>query len=126
MYMYNYNNSNNNNNKFNNNNNNNAHLKPVSEALISAAQDQALKTHWLGFHILGTSSTDLFRKCQVFPEIIEHIVAGCPSVAQTIYLERHNAVISAVHWNLCGVCGFAHSDQWWCQQPEPVLDNSSY
>ena len=63
------------------------HLKPVSEALISAAQDQALKTNWLGFHILGTSSTDLCRKCQQFPETIEHIVVGCPSVAQTIYLE---------------------------------------
>ena len=64
-----------------------AHLQPVSEAMISAAQDQALKTNWLAFHILGTSSTDLCRKCQQFPETIEHIVAGCPSVAQTIYLE---------------------------------------
>ena len=103
-----------------------AHLKPVSEALISAAQDQALKTNWLAFHILGTNSTDLCRKCHQFPETIEHIVAGCPSVAQTIYLERHNAVASAVHWNLCGVCGFIRSDQWWCHQQELVLDNSSY
>ena len=103
-----------------------AHLKPVSEALISAAQDQALKTNWLGFHILGTSSTDLCRKCQQFPETIEHIVVGCPSVAQTIYLKRHNAVVSAVHWNLCGVCGFTCSDQCWCHQPKPVLNNPCY
>ena len=33
---------------------------------------------------------------------------------------------SDVHWSLCGVCGFACSDQWWCHQPESVLDNFSY
>ena len=35
-----------------------AHLKPVTEALITAAQDQALCTNWLGFHILNTRATD--------------------------------------------------------------------
>jgi len=30
-------------------------------------------------------------------------------------------VASAVHWNLCGVCGFTCSNQWWCHQPESVL-----
>ena len=50
-------------------------------------------------------------------------MAGCPSVYSTDYLFIETQC--AVHWNLCGVDGFAHSDQWWCHQPEPVLDNSS-
>ena len=31
----------------------NAHLKPVIESLLVVAQDQALHTNWLGFHIMG-------------------------------------------------------------------------
>ena len=75
----------------------NALLEPVTEALLVAAQDQALNTNWLSFHIHGTVSSDLCRRCRMFPETIEHIIAGCPSIAQSIYLDRHNAVTSAVH-----------------------------
>ena len=44
-----------------------AHFKPVTESMIIAAQDQALNTHWLGYHILSTSSTDLCRRCHQYP-----------------------------------------------------------
>ena len=87
----------------------NVHLKPVTESLLVAAQDQALNTNWLSFHILGNTniSSDLCRRCKMYPETIEHIVAGCPLIAQSIYLDRHNAVTSAVHWSLCALCGFS-------------------
>ena len=103
-----------------------AHLKPVTEALITAAQDQALHTRWLGYHILGSTNSDLYRRCYQFSETIKHIGAGCPAMAQSVYLERHNTVASSVHWNLCYMCGFPCSDQWWLHQPEAVLDNSDY
>ena len=74
----------------------------------------------------GTISSDLCRRCKVYPETIEHIVAGCPSIAQSIYLDRHNVVTSAVHWSLCAFCGFSRSTQWWQHQPQPVLDNDDY
>ena len=47
-------------------------------------------------------------------------------MAQFIYLEWHNTVASAVHWNLCYMCGFPCSGQWWLHQPKAVLDNSDY
>ena len=103
-----------------------AHLKPVTEALITAAQDQALHTNWLSYHILRSTDSDLCRRCSQYPETIEHIVAGCPTLAQSVYLERHNTVASAVHWELCHLCGFSCSDQWWCHQPEAVMDSSDY
>ena len=68
--------------------------------------------------------SDLCRRCRQFPETIEHIVVGCP--AQTIYLERHNAVASAVHWCLCGNCDFPCSTDWCKHQTEPVLENARY
>jgi len=63
----------------------------------------------------------------MFPETIEQIVAGCPAIAaQSIYLDRDNAVASAVHWSLCAQYGFPRSEQWWQHQPQLVLDNDEY
>uniref|UniRef100_H2ZVK0 Reverse transcriptase domain-containing protein n=1 Tax=Latimeria chalumnae TaxID=7897 RepID=H2ZVK0_LATCH len=56
-----------------------AHLKPPTEALIIAAQDQALHTNWLGHYILKTGeTTDKCRRCKKFAETVMHIVSGCP------------------------------------------------
>ena len=62
----------------------------------------------------------------MYSETIEHIIAGCPTMAQTVYLDRHNAVTSAIHWCLCGLCGFSHSTQWWQHQPQAVLNNENF
>ena len=51
------------------------------------------------------------------------IVAGCPRMGRSVYLERYNTFVSAFHWNVCLLCGFPCSDQWWCHQLEAVLDN---
>ena len=106
----------------------NTFLEPVTDALLVAAQDQALNTNcnWLSFHIHDTVSSDLSRRCRMFPETTEHIIAGCLSIAQSIYLDHHNAVTSAVHWSLCALYGFTRSSQWWQHQPLPVLDSDDY
>jgi len=95
----------------------------VTKSLLVAAQDQALNTNWFSFHIHHTVCSDLCRRCQMYPETIEHIVAGCPNIAQSIYLDRHNAVTSVV---LCALCGFSCCSQWWQYKPQPVLDNADY
>ena len=102
------------------------HLKPVTEALIAATQDQALCTNWLGQHILRTVPYDYCKKCGQFTKTIEHIVAGCAVMAQTVYLDRHNAVASAIHWCLCGSCHFPRSQNWWQHHPEPVTENKYF
>ena len=103
-----------------------AHLDPVTEAFIVAAQDQALCTNWLRHNIWGSLPSDHCRRCGQFAESVEHIVAGCPVMAQTVYLDRHNAVASAIHWSLCGSCGFLRCDSWWQHHPESVLENERY
>ena len=64
-----------------------AHLDPVTEALIVAAQDQALCTNWLRHRIWGSVPSDHCRRCGQFTESVEYIVAGCPVMAQTVYLD---------------------------------------
>ena len=34
--------------------------------------------------------------------------------------------IGCSHWNLCELCGFECSSQWWYHHSEPVLDGANY
>ena len=103
-----------------------SHLKPVTEALLTAAQDQALNTNWHAYNILKTRQDDKCKTCIKHPETVEHIVAGCPMIAQTLYLKRHNAVAATVHWGLCKTAGFERADNWWKHSPEAALENENY
>uniref|UniRef100_H3ARW9 Reverse transcriptase zinc-binding domain-containing protein n=1 Tax=Latimeria chalumnae TaxID=7897 RepID=H3ARW9_LATCH len=101
-----------------------AHLKPPTEALIIAAQDQALHTNWLGHYVLRTGeTTDKCRRCKIFAETVMHIVSGCPMLAQGVYCERHNQVASALHWDFCGQYQLPRGQHWWEHKPEPVTEN---
>ena len=56
-----------------------AHLKPpTEEALIMAAQDQAINTNWYSHQTLKNSPSDKCRLCNEHPETIEHKTTGCP------------------------------------------------
>ena len=102
-----------------------AHLKPTTEALITAAQDLALNTNWHPCHILKTKQTDKCRRYGEHPETVSHIISGCPKLAQTVYLERH-AVASTVHCNLTKELNFENAEHLWEHKPEPVLKNDAY
>ena len=103
-----------------------ANLKPVTEALITAAQDQALNTNWHAHNIIKNKSVEKCRACNEHPETVAHIVSGCPRIAQTLYLKRHNAVAATVHWGLCEATGFERAEHWWQHQPETALENESF
>ena len=103
-----------------------ANLKPVTEALITAAQDQALNTNWHVHHIIKNKPVDKCRACSEYPETVEHIVSGCPRIAQTLYMKRHNAVAATVHWGLCANMGFERAEHWWQHQPETAMENESF
>jgi len=70
----------------------------------------------------GNCLTDLCRKYGQFPESIKH-VAGCPVKAQTVHLNHHNVITSAVHLSSCSTCGFESPDKWWKHSPDLVLQN---
>ena len=60
-----------------------AQLKPPTEGLIMAAQDQVINTNQYSYHILKYSPSDKCRLCNEHPESIEHITTGYPKSAQT-------------------------------------------
>ena len=100
-----------------------SNLKPATESLILAAQDQALRTNWYNSQILNLTANQQCRRCKQHPETIAHIVSGCSELAQGVYLKRHNAVASFIHWKICGNEKLTRHDHWYDHDPQKVVEN---
>ena len=85
-----------------------------------------MNTNWRSCCIFKTKQTDQCRRCGEHPETGSHIISGCPKLAQTVYLERHNAVASTIHWSLTKELNFERAEHWWEHKPEPKLENDAY
>ena len=60
-------------------------LKGETEGLIIAAQDQSLATRSYHNKIIKDGTDPKCKMCNEFEETIDHIVAGSPVLAKTIY-----------------------------------------
>lgn len=98
-------------------------LKPETEALLCAAQEQALRTNYVKYHIDKTADTSLCRLCGKSGESVQHIVSGCEKLAQREYKRRHDNVARKVHWDLCRKHGLEHHEKWYEHSPEGVVEN---
>ena len=72
-----------------------SYLKFETEALITAAPDQALCTNAYNTNVLHCSSDPLCHLCHPFDETVCHILSSCPFLAPTGHLQRHNSVAAA-------------------------------
>ena len=76
-----------------------AGLKAETEDFIIAAQDQSLPTGWYQHNILNKPDVDPKCKlCGHFDKTIDHLVSGCPELAKTEYIHRHNKAAAHMHW----------------------------
>ena len=77
-----------------------AGLKDSTEALIVAAQEQALSTRSVEAGIYKTRKDPRCRLCKEHPETVQHITRGCKILAGNKYMERHNQIAGMVHRNI--------------------------
>ena len=75
-------------------------LKVQTEAMICAAQEQALKTIYTKNKIDKTSENPLCRMCGERGKTVQHI-CECKTLTQREYKRRHETVAKLVHWKLC-------------------------
>jgi hypothetical protein len=101
-----------------------AGLKAETEGLLIAAQDQALHTKVYSSRIIGDGSSPLCRVCDTYDETVDHILSGCPQLAKTEYLERHNRIAKYIHWSLCHSHGIEAPEKWYEHKPTTVMENS--
>ena len=103
-----------------------SNLKGCTEALICSAQEQALRTNYVKFHIDKTGESPLCRMCRVENETVSHIVSECKMLAQKEYKKRHDNVGRYIRWKICEKYGFQGAQQWYEHDPDGVFDNKEY
>ena len=99
-------------------------LKFETEALITAAQDQALRTNAYNTNVLHCSSDPLCRLCHSFDETMFHILSSCPVLAPTGYLQRHNSVAALIHKRICEYYCIPTCEKPWLYSPQAVVTSN--
>ena len=79
-------------------------LKRETEALITAAQDQAIRTNYIKATIDKSQIDAKCRMCRDRDETVSHIVSSCSKFAQKEYKKRHDNVVRAIHWDRNDKC----------------------
>ena len=97
----------------------NGDLKGCTESLILIAQERALRTNYIKFHIDKTIDSPLCRMCGERGESVYHLVSECSKLAQREYKRRHDDVARYI----CEKGGFERASKWYEQKPEGVLEN---
>jgi len=102
-----------------------AGLKAETEGMVIAAQDQCLATRSFHHRIIKDGTDPKCRICNQFEETIDHIVSGCPSLAKTEYMYRHNNAASYIHWKICKHHNLPAAEKWYDHQPQTVTENDN-
>ena len=76
-------------------------IKIETEALLCAAQEQAIRTNYIKYHIDKSIDSSLCRMCGKGIKSLQHIVSECEILAQKEYKRRHDNVAKKIHWDLC-------------------------
>ena len=100
-------------------------LKRCTEALICSAQDQALRTNYIKFHIDRTSASPLCRMCSNKGETVLHVGNKCSVLVQREDKRRHNNVARYIHCWLCEKFKLRNTDKWYEHRPEGVSENDN-
>ena len=97
-------------------------IRANTEALIMAAQEQALNTRAIACDIYHTVTDPTCRMCKQHRETVAHIISGCSKLAGTEYTQRHNHVASVVHRAICAEYDLQHNKDWWVT-PDSIVKN---
>ena len=89
----------------------NCDLKIGTEALLCAAQEQAIRTNYVKHYIDKTGESPLCRLCGKKCERVQHLVCGCEKLAQKEYKRRHDNVAKKVHWDSCKKNGLEYTEK---------------
>ena len=101
-------------------------LKIPSKALISFAQEQAIRTNYVKYHIYKSVDSPSCRMCGETGETISHIVSECSKIAQREYKRRHDNIATMVHWKLCQKFNLEKPEKWYLHNPQIFSENVNH
>ena len=101
-------------------------LKKSTEGTLMAAQEQAIRTRAIQYHIDKTCESAMCRLCNEREETLAHIVSECKMLAQTQYKKwRHDKLAQMLHWQLCKLNELHHEKNWYEHKPVAVSENEN-
>ena len=98
-------------------------LKAETEGLINVTQDQSLANRSHHQRIIKDGTDPQSKLCGKYEKTIDHIIAGCPELAKTEYIHRHNKAAAYLHWKICREYKIKTADKWYEHQPNTVTEN---
>ena len=60
-----------------------------------------------------------------FDETTDHLVYGCPELAKTEYIHRHNKAAAHMHWKICKEFGIEVKERWYEHESKTATKNDS-
>ena len=73
-------------------------LKKETEAIVCAAQEQALRVNSIKKHIDGQDGSPMCTLWGELSETVMHLSRSCPVLAKSKYWIRHDIVGKHIHW----------------------------
>ncbi|CAH3168323.1 unnamed protein product [Porites lobata] len=67
----------------------------------------------------GTSA--IWRKSAKFDESVDHMLSGCPELAKTEYIQKHDNATLHIHWKVCQIYKITTADKLCEDKPETVV-----
>ena len=77
-----------------------------------------MSTNCVKHYINIISESSLCTLCGV-----QHLSRGCEKLAQKQYKRRNDNIAKKVHWDFCKKNGLEHTEKWYEQIPEGVVEN---
>ena len=97
-------------------------MKKETEALIFAAQDQALRVNAIKHNIDHQEVSPICRMCGETNETVLHLSSGCPVLAKSRYKIRHDTMGKHIHWLLLKKYGIPVANKWYEHVPKVVTE----
>ena len=91
--------------------------------MITAAQDQALRTNAIKTKVEKQNLSPICRMCGEKDESMGNLVGECSKLAQTEYKHRHDTVARMIHCNIAHSNGLDVLNKWYEHKPEGVIAN---
>ena len=76
--------------------------------------------------IIKTQQNSKCRLCGDRDETLNQIISECSKLAQKEYKATNDWVSKVIHWETCKKFKFDHTNKWYMQNPEPVLENDTH
>ena len=64
-----------------------------------------------------------FRLWNEYDETTDHIASGCPVLAKSEFIQRHDKAASYMHWRTCKAFSSPVTDKWYNHNPETAVGN---